>query len=893
MMVILIFILGTLIDSAGGKCIISPKEDFVIKVTPFLWIKIEDLPEIVKEAIDSAPSWLRGRLTLNFMKMYAQCQEVYADLILSVDKSYRDEIAFQIATLDPLILYHYVGDPSIFVENVKLIYKSDSLLDYVELVEYPEYTTCRYRISDHGKDTFEIEIPKEIYYWDIVHPVIGWEAPLYIDPKVPDPYHTGAGEAPPPRGHFWREYYLFYPDTVESTVISDNGKDTVKEGYVCTPLKDLLKDEKILWAMKKDTIEGNGAIGKLTQWVKDVMVFNSGSERPWQPVRVYHMHMGRCGEHGHITGAAARAALIPATYILTLCNDHVWNEFYDEEWHTWEPVNTYINHPESYDNWWGGKAVLPFAFRGDGCIIDVTQRYTPHCTLTVFVADSVGNPVDGACVKLYATHIYGGTYICGWHYTNTDGLARFIIGDNVSYYIKIESDIGNYPSSGSMQIITISQPDTHYYYEHYFDEFLPQLNAESTQITEPVEYRVEITFKLEDEYTEAQTLFSNELGVAQKWFKKGSPKINFFICDEENYKKYLEGENFDAVYIAKNVDSGYVSFQFPVPHLTNWYIVFMNKNKCKTYELLEFEVKSYQLTSAGHIKVEKAVYDFGTVIAGKFSQDTMWIYNIGLGDLKVDSIKLISNVFDFEDNLPYVLSSHDSVGVLLYFAPEDTGIFCDTLFIYSDDIDAQELPVVLVGESRVPDIEFADSVCDFGTVSIGQTVYKREKVWNCGSYPLKIDSVISTSNSFGVYSPSFPQQLEEGDTLEMIIYCSPRDTGILEGEFLFYSNDPDENPAVLKLTARGYGLQEKLGSFYVKYNPNPCKDFCVITYYLPREEKVSLKIYDVCGRCVEKINSFEKTGIHKIFIKDLPSGVYFCEFKAMKKLHRFKIIFIR
>ena len=323
-------------DSINFYGRISSNTKKVIMIDSILNIIPRDtLVTAARQAVEICPNWLKLPLEDNFYRMNANNQNIYGNLILSTLYPLADEVAFCVAHIDPQILAHYASNPSILTENAEEIYSADTLLDYVELIEHSDYTTARYNVSNHGNDTTSVEIPYDMYYWNVVHPILSDEAPLYINPR------TG-NETSPPTGVFWRNYIFNYPDTVEVTRISASGNDTILSGFVSPILREELVGECVLWDSKTDTSTDNGAIGIITNWIQDILVFNSGSERPIQPVRIYHKHWGRCGEHADITAAAGRACLIPTNEPLTMCNDHTWNEWYDEEWHGWEPVNNYI-----------------------------------------------------------------------------------------------------------------------------------------------------------------------------------------------------------------------------------------------------------------------------------------------------------------------------------------------------------------------------------------------------------------------------------------------------------------------------------------------------------------------------------------------------------------------
>ncbi|MCK4255883.1 hypothetical protein KAX35_03260, partial [candidate division WOR-3 bacterium] len=483
-----------ILDSIEFRGIIPAGEKCLIEVNSFLDITPPiEIYDAAWEAIEAVPDWLKLPLTDKFSRMEDNLQRDYSWLIVSSDEIYRDEIAFCVAYIDPVILSHYVTNLDFFIENAQRIYEYDTLLDYVELVEYPDYTTARYKISDHGSDTTEVEIPYERYYWDIVHPIISDEAPLYINPG------TGS-EAEPPLGRFWREYIFEYPDTAERTVWnwSDPPTDTIYAGFVSPILRDELNGVGVLWDGRTDIIDGS-AIGVITQWIQDIMVFNSGFgfARPIQPVRIYHIHVGRCGEHADITAAAGRACLIPTNSPLSMCNDHTWNEWYDTQWRGWEPVNGFINSTYHYEGW-GWNIVLPFNFGGDGYIWDVTERYSDICTLTVGVNDLYGNPVDGAMVTLASTPNSGsGLYYAGWHYTGSDGTCQFIIGDNKPYYARIDASIGYYPDSGYVtEVITNSVTGQHYFWSYNLSGSMPYLTINPDTLPDEPDsiYKVELEF---------------------------------------------------------------------------------------------------------------------------------------------------------------------------------------------------------------------------------------------------------------------------------------------------------------------------------------------------------------------------------------------------------------
>ncbi|MDD2889173.1 MAG: T9SS type A sorting domain-containing protein [bacterium] len=570
-----------------------------------------NLTSTALQAIAAVPEWLKIQLWDNFSRMNTQCQNTYGALILATPFPWQDELAFVIANVDSLILEHHRSNPTIFTDNVKLIYKHDSVLDYVRLVEYSDYTTAKYKMANNNQDTTEIEIPRDIYYWFVVHPVITHEMIFYINPYTADLSYSGAGESSPPTGKFWRDYYFNYPDTAQKTVWSSYGPaDTIYAGTVSPILKNRLAGEKILYNNKIDVSASNGAIGKVTKWVNDIMVFNAegsdmwSGERAWQPVRQYHMHRGRCGEWTVVTAAAARASLIPTTSPNDVTRDHTWNEWYDTDWRGWEPVNNYVNSMAHYeDGGWVFRAV--YNYRGDGYTWDVTPHYSQHCTLTVLAQDASGRPLDGARVYVFTPYFDNSdTTLSDKRVTDSDGRAEFLLGEGVDYFVNVTATPrGCYPntSGGYVKIISNSVAGQHY---NWICPSLTGATASQPAITVSQDvltdttkfYKIDVNFSVPQEIIRGKAIFYDELNSHTHqpqygYYTDVAKNIEFFICDGTNFTAYQSGSAFEAFEIGHNTDAGNVSFMCPKG---DWYVVFSTKDLYNNGEVINLNMNLYK-----------------------------------------------------------------------------------------------------------------------------------------------------------------------------------------------------------------------------------------------------------------------------------------------------------
>jgi hypothetical protein len=300
-----------------------------------------EITALAQEATDLVPDWLRVKLALRLASLSTINQDDLAQLIVDLDDPYQiDEVAFTIANLSPELLEYSAFYPQLITENAQLVYDRDEDLNYVELVEVGEpgdadyYTTARYQIVDEKGETVERTIDRDIYYWYLVHPRMEDEYPLYIDPW--EACAGGECASNPEDGSLWRAF------------LWDGAGEECPEGRECPLLSDYVTQEDVLWKSKANDRADNGAIGAIINWQKDAMNFGAGDERPVQPNRIYAVGCGNCGEWADMATAAARTALIPSHNVGAYANDHTWNEFWDDGWKQWEPVNTYVLHNTYY-----------------------------------------------------------------------------------------------------------------------------------------------------------------------------------------------------------------------------------------------------------------------------------------------------------------------------------------------------------------------------------------------------------------------------------------------------------------------------------------------------------------------------------------------------------------
>jgi len=279
--------------------------------------------------------------------------------------------------------------------------------------------------------------------------------------------------------------------------------------------------------------------------------------------------------------------LIPVMY----SNNHKINEFWDRRWIAWEPVGPHIDNPGIYENW-GWDIASAFNWRGDSYIWDTTEKYSEVCTLNVNMADKNGNPVDGARIKIDSSPCVGWGATAGW--TDYFGQKQFLLGGSRTYTAQITSIIGDFPKIESDTVITNSMFDFSYNWNVSLPGALNKLDI--TQDTLPGmeigEYRIVVEYEVPHEI-----LYGENLDDNNRFSKSNSPgHLDFFICNEENYKKYILDKNFKAFEIHHNSSGDSINFILPTSDAL--YVVFSNEDKAVITQELQGNIKLYQNISA-------------------------------------------------------------------------------------------------------------------------------------------------------------------------------------------------------------------------------------------------------------------------------------------------------
>ncbi len=568
------------------------------------------------EALNLIPYWVYSELILKFDELYQYgLDDDYAQLIIDAPLKYRDEIAFIIAytSANTLRNSRFTADINMISSSVDFIYKIDSLLQYVDLVEYNEgkaaeqYTTAKYKIFDPGvNDTIWSEIPKEIYYFYVVMPKLDQEGVF-----VKDNGDDASGQRT--YGYDWRTFIWNNPDP--SHDYTQVNKTTSKGSVITIPVfKDLISKAKILWdrnrtyyTFNRPFKDSDHAMDVIGNWCSRAVPVDVTLPRCFQPNQVLMKHDGNCNEDAFLVAGACRTALIPLIYLGTWSQDHVFGSFWDSTWNHFEFFRGGLaptgNEFYGITNMlprgsYGWKDAMVEGYRPDGAIMNFTEYYANTCQFTVTITDSLGVPIDGARLTLFASpSVAGNSYLqCGTVWTNSAGRAVFKTGEAKQFLVQVwHPDYGWNPvdSTRAFRLTNnltvkngkygVNAPYSHIKIDRYAPEILTSDKPSIYDIEMKVSSKDIIVGVNERDSQKSRFFYNTE---------QNDGSAEFFMCDSVNFVNFTKNQTFKAYYYTPNAVD--FSKRFPVPYPDTWYLVLKHNQTRATMKDLDVKLNIYK-----------------------------------------------------------------------------------------------------------------------------------------------------------------------------------------------------------------------------------------------------------------------------------------------------------
>jgi len=596
----------TPIEIAGfeNSLLILPGEEYILKYSSSEQIFSKEsesltahLSKEIRNILTKVPKWLQISLLDQINRI--ENPTPYLNLILQSEDRYIDEIAFCIA-------HAPLGNPpdaELIKNNIQQLYAIDELISYADIIDINAntqdyYSTIQYAILTENDSITRI-LPKEIYYWYIVHPQILSEKPSLI------------------YGSFWRSYLFRHNDI----------------GYPL--LLEKIQNISFLWDQQSYAQPANRnweesialhptAIEAVSYWIGKTVPFQAFGDRPGQPNLIAHQHNGFCGELQRIAVAGLRSVMVPSISVCNIAEDHVWRAFYDQGWHQndnwWSDTGGTVDIPEVYSDGWGKDMSSVFSWRGDGVVTDVTSQYISSkntVNVSFSINDMTGHSIDGARVtvlvkglkdiswyklqiieileslwdilpehmkglvfdSLYSriiqrieniSDVVEGLTISIWNYTNAEGMCSFTLGKNDEYVFLIQQPLDKlpFPFASWTTIRFLKNPVDTDFSIRFPKKIREKKPLYITPFDENNSESIQASVIINSSGFQYQANVRNEeLGQ----YECNCP-LSVFILSEEEYIKYVNNEDFSASYYKLNY---IINDTFSIED-NNCYILFYN-----------------------------------------------------------------------------------------------------------------------------------------------------------------------------------------------------------------------------------------------------------------------------------------------------------------------------
>jgi len=413
-------------------------------------------------------------------------------------------------------------------------------------------------------------------------------------------------------------------------------------------LKEVIENTTYLWDRERVVLPGEraydpseGAIAKIGWWVANNHPWrviematwrrNPTIQRAVDPARILFNHFANCGEIQDVYGAAMRTLLIPCSLTATHADDHVWNEFYENDgWYplqvSWSGSSTHIDEwSVAYDaDTGGGKTISGMIVTRPDCYIhNVLGRYEPevdgdgiiqsgdysyYVTLRITVVDRNNYPVDGARIFIATPAFYDPSSlgVATWAFTGPDGVAEFNVGENNDYYYQVESVIGTVPDEDHVDLLVRETETTEpgeviersIKLEGVDSSGLPFPPIPSISVSEDTHsppgmledaWTLRVGVAGDRELAYGASLIMNE----RSWMEPaGSGSVSVFLMDADNYRLFLDGYGAGGVKVAEDV----LEYNFDIdllPDSGTWYLVVAGPDRVVNAREISLDIETF------------------------------------------------------------------------------------------------------------------------------------------------------------------------------------------------------------------------------------------------------------------------------------------------------------
>ncbi len=264
-----------------------------------------------------------------------------------------------------------------------------------------------------------------------------------------------------------------------------------------------------------------------------------------------------------------------------------------------------------------------------------------------------------------------------------------------------------------------------------------------------------------------------------------------------------------------------------------------------------------------------------------------------IGTLSRQGLRLYGLAYWDDDPDGYQLYIYQNPGEGRHVIHKMNTTTSDTMFVAELEVEAGIKPEGSPCAAFITDRYDVYSIVFMALVNDGE--HDRIDIWQ----------LESRKDWFGISGiDSIPGSIDAGETLELELFldAAELDTVTYEGELVFEHNARGESASVsVVLDVRVNSISDEASKLptdfgFTSVYPNPFNSATTISYSLPEQARVRLKLYDINGRQVASlVDKSQKAGNYSIAWNaiEFPSGVYFCQLDVNNEQRIIKLALVR
>ncbi|MDI6802865.1 MAG: glycosyl hydrolase family 18 protein [Bacteroidota bacterium] len=293
-----------------------------------------------------------------------------------------------------------------------------------------------------------------------------------------------------------------------------------------------------------------------------------------------------------------------------------------------------------------------------------------------------------------------------------------------------------------------------------------------------------------------------------------------------------------------------------------------------------------------HVSLDKKSIDFGKVVVGKSKRDSILVTNSGNILANISHVLVSSTEYSITPQ-NFELAPGIQKKVYVTFSPTKKVTVNSKVLLLCESLNYTDTVAVTGRGVSTPKIVLNPASIALPIIPEGSSVVDSFKVYNIGEVETNIINVQSTNADFAVYPTS--ATIAAMDSQYFFVTISSEGNESKDG-YIILQNDATiltDSMYVSVQSALGVGSEEFPKEFTLKQNyPNPFNPVTTISFQVPVNQYMTLKVYDLLGQEIATlVDGFKAAGSYEVQwnADSQPSGTYFYRltagsFTSVKKL---------